>query len=64
MQRQQQSRPNGPASEQPVSTKLSLYEDPPETRVSIEEFESYAIDRLKGDCMRCSQSSPVTRVAF
>ena len=46
VQKQQQPRPTALSVEQPA--KLSLYEDPPETRVSLEEFESFAIDRLKG----------------
>ena len=48
VQRQQQTRPNAPSSEQHSQAKLSLYEDPPESRVSLEEFESFAVDRLKG----------------
>ena len=52
VQKQQQTRPNATLSvEQPA--KLSLYEDPPESRVSLEEFESFAIDRLKGTLVSC-----------
>ena len=31
-----------------TSSRLSLYETPPSTVISIEDFERYAIDRLRG----------------
>lgn len=31
-----------------VGSKLTLYSDPPEADISIESFEQYALDRLKG----------------
>jgi hypothetical protein len=31
-----------------TGSKLTLYLDPPEVDISIESFEQYALDRLKG----------------
>jgi hypothetical protein len=31
-----------------VGSKLTLYSEPPEVDISIESFEQYALDRLKG----------------
>lgn len=37
-----------------VSWRLSLYSEPPRTVITIEEFERYAIDRLRG--VKCFHS--------
>ena len=60
VQKQQQSRPSAASVEQPA--KLILYEDPPESRVSLEEFESFAIDRLKGTL--ASHCLPIIRIPY
>lgn len=31
-----------------AGSKLTLYADPPDVDISIENFEQYALDRLKG----------------
>lgn len=51
----QQSRPPAASVEKHSQAKLSLYDEAPESRVTLEEFESFAVDRLKGvnflDCL-------------
>ena len=47
LQQQQKAQIEQPA-QQPRLSRLSLYLSPPEELVSIEEFETLAIDRLKG----------------
>lgn len=50
VQKQQQARPQAAAAAQEASTtsRLSLYDAPPAEVVAIEDFEAFAIDRLKG----------------
>lgn len=49
VQRQQQARPQAQAAQEQVNvSKLSLYDSPPAEVVAIEDFEAFAIDRLKG----------------
>jgi len=46
---QQRSSKLRPATSELYSTsELSLYDQPPEAQVSIEDFEGFALDRLKG----------------
>lgn len=50
VQRQQNSRVQPASTVEAIPTcKLSMYNSPPNEQVSIEDFESFAIDRLKGN---------------
>ena len=33
------------------ASELSLYDEPPHAQVSIEDFEGFALDRLKGNIL-------------
>ena len=50
----QQARTIRPAADGPVEDithqRISLYKEPPSGEVCIEEFERFAIDRLRGKC--------------
>ena len=61
---QQQSRQAGAAKAARVSfaepkdvsggpVKISMYEEPPEGEVTIEEIERFALDRLRGETLGC-----------
>lgn len=51
---QQQARIAKPAVEETIEDvahqRISLYKEPPIEEVCIEEFERFAIDRLRGRC--------------
>jgi hypothetical protein len=51
----QQARTIRPAADGPVEDithqRISLYKEPPSGEVCIEEFERFAIDRLRGNCI-------------
>jgi hypothetical protein len=38
-----------PKSRSKYPTRVTLYEEPPEDEIRIEEFEAFALDRLQGN---------------
>ena len=54
----QQARTIKPAADVPAEDvthqRISLYKDSPSGEVCIEEFERFAIDRLRGECVHDS----------
>ena len=44
------------------SAAISMYTEPPSEDISLEDFESYAMDRLAGATMFLASLSPLRRV--
>ena len=46
-----------PAAEamESIAQRISMYIDPPQGEVTIEDFERFAVDRLRGDHRACSE---------
>ena len=58
-----------PAKAQRSKVALSMYSDPPDGEIAIEEFERFAMDRLRGErggrvvCVGAGLGAPVQRPA-
>jgi hypothetical protein len=60
-QQQKSSKLKSITAELYSTSELSLYDQPPEAHVSIEDFEGFALDRLKGDSSQLQTNTEHTR---
>ena len=61
-EKEKEKESNGPVATHSTLTyphRLSFYEEPPTHNITLEQFEAWAIDRLRGTSARCTRLCPV-----